>query len=61
MHTCGFPTTRLGEKKNINFRSSFLSLKRTQTRSISLNKDTYELNVVHNRIQYVAVVIKKYC
>ena len=60
MHTCGFPTTRLGvQKKNINFLSSFLSLKRTQTRSSSLNKDIYELNVVHNRIQYVAVVIKK--
>lgn len=62
VHACThvvFQQRGSGLKKNINFLSSFLSLKRTQTRSSSLNKDIYELNVVHNRIQYVAVVIKK--
>ena len=55
MHTCGFPTTRLGVKKEFIF--FLLSFFKRHTNPI--NKDIYELNVVHNRIQYVAVVIKK--
>ena len=49
--TCGFPT-RLGVKKEFIF---FLSNTHKRVRS----EDIYELNVLHNRIQYVAVVIKK--
>ena len=53
MHHMRFSNEARGKKKN-SF-SFFLSNTHKRVRS----EDIYELNVLHNRIQYVAVVIKK--